>query len=123
MEMSLTSSFQLPGNFGIEISGFFLTPTVWGIAQSKPFGTLNVGVQKEFTNNGGVLRLSVGDLFWTGNWRSYANVPEQNLVYEDLYRFSERVFRLSYSNSFGNRKIRSARYRSTGAEEERNRVN
>ncbi|MBR9923321.1 MAG: TonB-dependent receptor [Bacteroidetes bacterium] len=120
---SISNMFTLPKGFTIEIGGFFSSTSLFGFQKIEPFGALNAGIQKSFGNNGGTLSFSVQDIFRTGNWRVSASDPALNLDYEGFYRFSARVFRLSYTRDFGSNQVKSARQRNTGAEEERNRVN
>jgi hypothetical protein len=122
-QANMSHSFELPNNWGIELTGFYLSPAIWGLGTTRPFGAVNFGLQKELNNNAGTLRFSVSDIFFTANWRTVVVVPEENLNLERFFRFSERVFRISYSRNFGNNELRAARNRATGSEEERNRVN
>lgn len=80
-------------------------------------------MQKDLPNNHGNLRFSVSDVFFTANWSGTANQPDLNLKWDGLFGFTERVFRLTYSRSFGSNKVKAARQRGTGSEEERRRVN
>jgi hypothetical protein len=48
--------------------------------------------------------------------------PDLNLVVRDELRFVFPAVRLTYSRTFGNDKLRSSRQRSTGAEDEKGRV-
>lgn len=117
-------SFRLPKNYSIEVSGYYFAPNLFGGVKTAPIGVLNLGFQKQFGNNNNTLRFSINDVFFTGNWRMTLNQPAlNNLRYEGFYRFSERVFRLSYSQNFGSSKVKKARQRTTGSEEERRRVN
>ena len=51
------------------------------------------------------------------------DLPDQNIKTHNKFDFSNRTYILTYSNSFGNSKLKSSRERQTGSEEERNRVN
>jgi len=116
-------NFTLAHGFSAELSGYYFSKALYGALDSHPFGELNVGVQKELPNNNGTLKLNVTDILFTGNWTGTILLPENNFYYKGYYQFSERTFRLTYSRNFGNSKLKEARSRSTGSEEERNRVN
>ena len=123
LNINSTHHFQLPADFSLEISGFFLSPTLWGITKSKPLGVLGAGLRKELPGEHGALQFNVSDIFLTGNWKESAFLPEQQLNYRGLYAFAERIFRLTYTRNFGNSELKASRDRSTGSEEERRRVN
>ena len=56
-------------------------------------------------------------------WDVVNAIPEQNLKTKSSLDFMSRTFVLTYSRNFGNKKLKSARERARGAEEEKNRVN
>ena len=55
-------------------------------------------------------------------WTVTTTIPEQNLNTINTFDLFNRTFLLTYSKSFGNRKLKSARESGTGAEAEKNRV-
>ena len=116
-------TFKLPKKFSAELSGYYQSPTVWGLAKSEPIWQVNVGVQKQFEGDQGTLRFNVEDVFNSMKWDAGFNYPEQNLVTRGVYDFSQTTFKVTYSRSFGNKKLKAARNRATGSEEERRRVN
>lgn len=118
-----SQTFRLPKNFTLELSGYYYPKSLYGIILSRPFGALNIGLQKELPNNKGNLQFSVNDVFFSANWSGTADQPDLNLKWDGRFNFSERVFRLSYSRNFGSSKVKAARQRNTGSEEERRRVN
>jgi hypothetical protein len=66
--------------------------------------------------------LAATDLFLSTNWFGVADQPEIQLLVESSYQFAERTFMLSWTNTFGNKKLKSARNRQTGAAEEMKRL-
>ena len=117
-----TQTFLLPYDFTAEITGFYQSDSYVGTARFKPIGGLNVGLQKKLKNNAGTLRFNVTDLFNSIVRRRVTDLPEQNAIANGRLDFSQRTFRLTYSRSFGNQKLRGARQRSTGSDTERGRV-
>lgn len=81
-----------------------------------------MGVEKNFGEKWGKLRLNANDLFRSTNWLGTTNQPEIGLFVRSSYQFAERVFMLSWSNTFGNRKLKSARQRQGAAAEEMRRI-
>ncbi|MEM8908160.1 MAG: TonB-dependent receptor [Bacteroidota bacterium] len=118
-----TQTFILPEDYSIEISGFYVGPTIYGTAKYQSVYGINMGIQKTFKNNWGTLRFNVNDIFNSIKWQGGTSIPEQNFETNGVWDFSQRTFLLTYSKNFGNNKLKRTRQRSTGSEEERNRVN
>jgi hypothetical protein len=122
--INTTQTFNLPKNFAIEFSGFYNSPQFgWGITKNEAFWKLNIGIQKKFKKNNTTLRLTVDDVFKTGNRNSFISIPEQGIESKAYFEFSQTVVKLTFSQRFGNNKLKSKRDRKTGSEEERRRVN
>ncbi|MEO1437334.1 MAG: outer membrane beta-barrel protein, partial [Bacteroidota bacterium] len=119
--MNGTSSFTLPKNFGLEVSGFYFSSGFNGLVKWQPAYSIDVGIQKKF-ENGAALRLNMRDVFNTINWIGEANEPELNLVSSNRYDIEGQIVRLTWSQPFGNKKIKGNRNRQTGGDEERQRV-
>jgi hypothetical protein len=47
--------FTLPKDFSLEISGYYQSPMLQGLGQSKPTGSLDAGIKKKLPGNGGSL--------------------------------------------------------------------
>ncbi|HLU90594.1 MAG TPA: hypothetical protein VKZ51_12230, partial [Cyclobacteriaceae bacterium] len=86
------------------------------------FGAANVGVRKEFRNNGGKLNLSFTDIFRSNKWVWETNLPEQHLSEIFNGDFDIKGIKLSYTNNFGSQKVKGARKRETGSAEEQKRL-
>lgn len=121
LRVNSAQSFTLPKDFSIELSGFYQTATMLGTARLEPYGMLNAGVQKKLGK--GKLRFGVDDVFNTMIWETSVNIPELNVAAIANYKFTQRVFKLTYTRSFGNDKLKEKRNRTTGSEDERGRVN
>jgi hypothetical protein len=121
-QINSTQTFNLPKDFALEVSGLYNSRSYMGILLRKPYGFVNVGVQKKFSGNKGTLRLSISDLFWNMRLEVVNDLPALNM-YQDLgLLFEPRVVRLTYSRNFGNTHVKAAKQRATGSEEERRRV-
>ncbi len=116
--------FKLPQQIGIEVSGFYRSPTRFGTSLVKGFGGLNVGLRKGLGRNGskGTISLNGQDLLNSIQWTATNDLPEFNLITRGLYDFSQRTFIVGYTYNFGSNTVRAARNRQTGSEEERGRV-
>lgn len=118
-----TNTFKLSRSMTLEVSGNFDSPSYWGIAYWRATGSLNLGIEQNFGEKWGKLRLNANDLFRTENsWFGTTDQPEIGLFVRSSYQMSERVFMLSWTNTFGNRKLKSSRQRQTGAVEELRRI-
>jgi tRNA A22 N-methylase len=115
-------SFTLPQNFGIEISGFYQSKALFGASVSQPFGQLNAGVQKKFKKSNSSLKFGVDDIFSSMNFRSRFDLPEEKFYTFNRFQISRRIFKVTYTKSFGNKLLKEKRARITASEEERGRV-
>jgi hypothetical protein len=117
-----TQSFTLPHSWSIDVSGNLITDNKYGLMRYKTNGTLNLGIQKDLGPTWGKLSLSIADIFISGNWIGSTDRPDLNLQVRTAYRESERVFMLTWTNKFGNKKLKDARQRERGASEEMRRL-
>lgn len=118
-----SQTFTLPKAFAFEITGYYASGGLFGIFQVKPFGAVNVALQKKFGDLGGTLRLGYDDVFNTQAYRDKLDLKEQQEYYKAYLRFTQPTLKLSYTRSFGNQNVKGSRTRDTGAEEEKRRVN
>ncbi|WP_170154511.1 outer membrane beta-barrel family protein [Mangrovibacterium diazotrophicum] len=114
-------SFTLTKYFSAEISCFYNSKSIWGIYESKAFGRVDAGVQWKLKNENSRFNLNVSDIFKTNIYRSVANLPELNIYNRWRLDFEPRVIRLTFTQNFGNGAVKT-RHRTTGSEEEQNRV-
>ena len=84
---------------------------------------MNLGIQKKLGKKWGTLKFGINDLLDSFVLRGSTNLAEQNLVTNNRFDFVDRSFVLTYTNNFGNSKLKSSRERKTGADEEKKRVN
>lgn len=118
-----TQSFKVSDSFSMELSGFYNGPGFFGNALYEEVYGVNFGVQNKFSDKWGTLKFSINDVLDSVEFRGGTKLPEQNIVTQNLFDFSNRTFSITYTRNFGNNELRSARNRQTGAEEERRRVN
>jgi len=118
-QFNTTQTFKLPKKFTLELSGFYMSPVINGYFNWLARGFVNLGIQKELNSNG-TLRFSINDIFETTQfrWKADENAP---FSFEGNIKFDKRVYSLTYTQKFGNNKIKT-RKRSVGSEEEMRRV-
>ncbi|OJY93286.1 MAG: hypothetical protein BGP13_16790 [Sphingobacteriales bacterium 40-81] len=113
-------NFTLPEKFSVELSGFYTSMSLAGISMMKPFGKLSIAVQKKFNNSS--LKFMADDIFSTMVFRIRADDPAINFYGTTDLRMLKRIFKLTYTASFGNKILKQKRDRITASEEERKRV-
>lgn len=123
LQFNTSQSFKLPKGFSSELSLFYIGPRLAGALKFGEMYGLNFGLQKNLGGNWGTLRFNVQDLLNSIELQGSAFVEAQQLMYEGTFDFSQRTFTLSYTRNFGNQKVKAARNRKRGAEEESQRVN
>jgi hypothetical protein len=114
-------SFRLPGNFVVEVSGYYHSAELIGRSVRNSFGTLDAGIQKK-TGKSGKLNFTVSDILNTTNGSVDTNIPNEDFFSHRLFQFTRRMFKLTYTQSFGNNKLKGKRNRADNSEEERKRV-
>jgi len=114
-------TFTLPLDMALEISGWYLSPSVWGgTFEMKAMGSVDVGLQKKFLQGNGTLKIAISDIFHTQNWSG-------NSQFGGLYMVASgsqdsRRLRVNFTYNFGNQQVTNARNRSTGLEDEKGRI-
>jgi len=115
-----TQTFKFPKEVVCELSGFYNTPALFGTGRVQAMWMVNVALQKK--NGESTFRFGVDDLFNSVLFKFENNVPELYLVGGGNLDFSQRTFKLTYSRNFGSNKVKSARQRETGSDNEGRRV-
>ena len=117
-----SQQFKLPKKYTFELSGFYQSKSLSGISTTKAFGSLDLGLKKKLGQKSS-LQFNASDILNTMNIRVVTNLPDQNLVSNINLSFSRPTYKLTFTHSFGKEKLKEKRERSTGAEEEKGRVN
>src|SRR6185437_1500101 len=123
-----TQTFGLPANFGAELSGRYFSHFYSGSALIRGFYTVNAGIKKVFSGNGGTVQFSVEDLFESYHIRSaFGSLTEEAFDLRSHLSFSPesrltRIYKLSYSRSFGKRSISERKNQTNGYQDEDSRV-
>lgn len=118
-----SQTFKLPSNFTIDLSGFYQSESISGITKIIALRNITLGVSKEFSESS-KLRFSFSNIFGFKFARlSNDDIPDLNFRTRIDQEYEPRIFKLSYTYSFGNNKLKPKRNRSTGSEEIKNRVN
>lgn len=121
VNLSMQNTFQLPAGLSAEVSGFYSSPTLWGANEEiRGIWSMDAGIEKSIFQGNGKIGLSVSDLFRTNIW---PYTSEFGPIYVDYtLREDSRRFNIYLSYSLGNSKLKGARERERGLEEEKNRI-
>ncbi|GAA5520849.1 TonB-dependent receptor family protein [Aliifodinibius salicampi] len=118
---NVVNTLDLPKDFSFEVSGFYQSKSVWGIARSRPQGSLNLGLQKKIGNGQGTLRLTATDILNTNILQANNNIESANINSFWRYNFDARSVTVSFTWNFGSNEFEKIEV-SSGSEEEQNRV-
>ena len=114
------TSFLLPKNFSLELSGWWRSGGVWGgTFRNEAMGGMDAGVQWKFDDDRGSIKFSMGDLFRTMMWAGENELGAQYVKANGGWE--SRQYRLNLAYTFGNQKVKS-RKRRTGLDDEKNRL-
>lgn len=116
----LQTKVALPQGVSLEVSGFYQTAGVNGLVNYRPFGSLNLGLQKSFWRDQAQVRLAATDVFFTSQQRG--TVAYQDMDIHFFTQTESRQVRASFTYKFGNQSLKAARKRTTSLDEERGRV-
>jgi hypothetical protein len=122
LRVNHTQNFQLPRQLNAEFSVFYMSPAAFGLVKSKPMGDIAIGLQKKFGESRSSLSINATNLLQT-YFKVEVDQPDIDFVYRAQFGFAERRVRVTYTYNFGDNSVKARRQRSTGSEEERNRVN
>jgi len=113
-------SFNLPGAYMLELSGWYNSPSIWeGNFKMEAMYSVDLGVQKSFLDNKLKLRLNVSDIFKTQTWQGVTTFGSQFI--DASGSWDSRRVRLNVSYKFGNNNVKASK-RKTGLEAEKSRV-
>jgi len=122
LNLTTTQSFKLPKQYSLELTGFYQSGGIFGIYKGSPFGALNIGLQKKLKGDKSNFRFNVNNALNTLVFKPSVNLPDQNLVIRGRLIFEYPSFSVTFTHNFGNQKLKKTRERSSGAEEEKARV-
>ena len=83
-------------------------------------GSLDLGIQKSLFESKATMKASVSDVFRTMRFTGTTDFAGQKSI--TGARWESRQFKIAFSYRFGNAKVKAARQRSSGAEDEMKRT-
>jgi iron complex outermembrane receptor protein len=121
-------AFEMPGNFSLEISGWYNSSQFDGSKKLEAFGMFNAGIKKEFKNDRGSIQLTVTDLLKSIRYtNSYGYLTEEAFSVNSHVVYSpesahDRIVKLTYTRPFGSKRIKEPKPRDGVSGEERSRI-
>jgi hypothetical protein len=104
-----------------ELTGFYNAPTIYqGAFKAKTLWSVDAGVQKQVFKGQGTVKASFSDVFHSLKFRGTTDFAGQ--VSSITSRWESQQLKLNFSYRFGNKQVKAAKQRATGAEEETKRV-
>lgn len=122
LSLFIMENLNLGKGYASEITGFYFGPSYEGWILNKSMSGVSLGLRKRLKNDKGTLSLNISDVFWGSKLKQINYHPQLNLDATFWYREEPRVVKLSYSYSFGNKKMKSVNTNLTGSEAEQNRM-
>ena len=118
--LNSNNSFKLAEDWSAEIIGLYRSSEIYGFLDVEPFWMASIGVQKEFWDQKGTLKLNLSDALYTGKVRATTKLTGYHERF--FQRRDSRVLNLNFTYRFGKSEVTPARKRTGGAEEEKQRV-
>jgi hypothetical protein len=113
--------FSLSANTKLELSGYYQSPTLFGISTFGARGSLNLGVQQQLKNNYGTVQLSFNNIFASDNWKIKTNTTQPIVETLETYFPESRILTFTYTKNFGG-STKTPKYKGNSANEEKQRV-
>jgi hypothetical protein len=120
VNINASTQFKMPFNLKAEAVWMYKSPATYGAIKTFANNSLSIGIQKSFAEGKTLLKVSLSDVFNTSVQRGSSSYDGQQVV---VYQKPEsRVVNVRFSYSFGSKKIKSARDRAAGLDEDKYRV-
>jgi outer membrane receptor protein involved in Fe transport len=121
--LNSTQRFSFPKDISLELTAFYSSAAYFGTNKLKPIYQVDMGLQKKLKNKKDILRFTANDMFGTGsNFRYVEDLPIQGTTMKGSLNFGTIAYKIIFTHNFGNKALKNRRERSTGAEDELNRV-
>jgi len=119
---NMSQQFTFNKGWTAELSGFYNhTNLVSSVILARPMGMFAFGAGKQILNKKGTIRVNVRDPFWLQKFRGSTEMD--SFVAKINSRWDNRRLTVTFTYRFGKGNAQPQRKRSSGAQEELNRVN
>lgn len=118
--INVSNTFTLPKSWLLEVSGFYQGKRVDGLTIADPMYVLVLAAQKTIMKGKGTLRANLRDPF---HWQRFAGHTQYSDIDVKIRnRWDNRNLTVTFSYRFGKSTVAQARRRTSGTNEEQNRV-
>jgi hypothetical protein len=114
---NISQAFTLPFGMTGEITAVYSAPNAVGLFQNRAFGSLNVGLQRQFFEKKLAVRVNVADAMQTNFLRNTITYPGFDM--RMVNRAETRIARVNITYSFGKNTSKTSRRRNAQEEEQR----
>ena len=112
---------KLGKGLSFELSGFYNSPTIHQAnSRVKSQWSTDLGLKIEVLQGNGNLTLALSDVFKTQRWTGEIDFGGANITLDSTW--DSRRLKVNFSYLFGNQKVKKARNRKTGLDEEKRRT-
>ena len=117
----MQNSFKLDKGWTGEVSGLFLSPSVWqGVIKSKAMGSVDIGLQKTLFKGQATLKAAVSDVFQTMKWGGTSDFAGVKSTFNGQGEIPQ--YKLNFNFRFGSNQVKGARQRKSAVEDETKRT-
>lgn len=117
----MQNTFNLGKGFTAELSGLYLSPSVWGgVIKSNAMGNVDVGLQKTLFKNAATVKIAVSDVFQTMKWGGTTDFTGARARVSGRGEMPQ--LKLNFNYRFGNAQVKAARQRKSAIEDETKRA-
>ncbi|KAB7729343.1 TonB-dependent receptor [Rudanella paleaurantiibacter] len=114
-------TISLPRGWNLEVSAYYTSPSIWGgTFRNQRFWGSSVGIQRKVLAERGTLVFTVTDPFNSQQWRGISQFG--GLYMDASGGWESRQARINFTYAFGSKKIKAARQRKTGLDDESKRL-
>ena len=113
--------FSLSASTKLELSGYYQSPTLFGISAFGARGAFNLGIQQQLKKKLGTFKLSFNNVFASDNWKIETSNEEPFINTLETYFPESKIVTLTYTKNFGGNK-KERKYKGNSVDEEKKRV-
>jgi hypothetical protein len=116
--LSGSEVITLPERFTFEVSGFYTSKSImWGGMITKPFGQLNLALQKKFGKRNNTLTIGADNILETMKFSSELDLQAEGIYTSGMINFWPATYKINWVHNFGNKSLKEKRNRNTASEE------